>query len=602
MLISRGGWKDEKAQLRYLWQLMAEDQVRDTEIVCQISLGNDKLVKERMLTLTKQANLAANSSVHGDVNATLRMQDSLEAQASLYSGEVPIKLGLTILVHRPTLVQLEDACYFVSSRFKRPAWVVRETEYAWKLWVDTFPMVWNRMLSKPFQRFSTYLSGEAPGLMPLVKTRSFDKQGFELISTEGGSPIYLDLYRQHRHLGIFGATRSGKSVLASGILLQALARGLPISAMDFPRPDGTGTFSDLCHFFGEQASYFEISKEASNLFEPPNLKGLPLEVQNQRFDDYKDYLVEVLQTMVVGIKPRGEVNPDNVRSLLTLAVNRFFHDEAVRKRYVAAFTQGFGSMVWSQTPTLADFYKFCALERLQLLSPSTQIINALEYIKLRLRFWLDSRLGKAIAQPTSFRSQAPFLVIALTNLTNQEDATMLAMLTYLTALRRSLAAISSIFFLDEAPILFEYNAIANLVGKLYANGAKSGIRAIINAQEIESIMRSEAGTKIFANMDTKLIGRVESMQVEVYSRHFGYPRSLIAANGTEAYYPRLDGLYSFWMLDDRGICTPCRYYPSDELFAVVANNPEEAKAREEIMSQSKNKFEGVARCVQLRAA
>jgi len=104
---------------------------------------------------------------------------------------------------------------------------------------------------------------------------------------------------------------------------------------------------------------------------------------------------------------------------------------------------------------------------------------ALNMIDLRLRFWLSSRVGRAISAPSSFPTDAQLLVFALRNLSNEEDAAVLALSAYAAALRRALEAPASIFFIDEAPILFEFDEIGTLIG----NGAKAGIRVIISAQD-----------------------------------------------------------------------------------------------------------------------
>ena len=591
-----GGWRNKEAQLRYLWRLVAADEVFDTEIVCQLWAGNPKILKDKLRSLTKQADL-----IEG-VASEIRQQKTIEAEASLYSGEMPLYLSLVFLVHRPSEYELELACKTICSKFHRPAWVVRETEYAWKIWLDTLPVAWQRMLTNPFKRNSIYLTGEAPGLMPLVKTRSNDNSGFELIAQEGGTPVYLDLYRQHRHLAIFAATRSGKSVLLSDILLQALFQGLPVTALDFPRPDGTGTFDTLCKFLGKRASYFDIGAESSNLFEPPDLRGLSKKLQEERFADYCDYLVEVLMLMIVGLSSRNNFDPDAVRSLLTLASDKFFNETEIRKRYGAAFKSGWGSPAWQKMPTLEDFWEFLSVERLQISSPTPEIMGILEFCRLRLRFWLKSRVGKAISRPTSFRSDAPFLVIALRNLGNAEDAAVLASLVYLAALRRSLASPASIFFIDEAPILFQFDSIAALIAKVFANGAKSGIRAIIAAQEPHSIWQSPSGASILGNTSTKLIGKIEPTTTEYYVKYFKYPPSIISNNGTEKYLPNKAAFYSSWLLEDRGQLIPTRYYCPPELLAIVANNPEEVVVREQTFSRCGNKFQAVAQLAHQLAA
>jgi hypothetical protein len=271
------GWLDKNAQMRYLWEILARDTIFDTEIVCQMSRANDAMVKTNMQRLTKQSiTTAAVASKSGtvDVMAGLNLKKGVEAQEALYEGSLPFHTGVVFLVHRDTRAMLDDACRFLSSLFLRPAWVAPENEYPWLIWTQTFPICWQRLLVKPFNRRQVYLSSEVPGLMPLIKPRAIDKTGLELIAAEGGTPIYIDFCTKHRNIGLFGTTRSGKSVIASGLLTQALAYGMPVVAMDYPKPDGTSTFTDYTEFMGERGAYFNVSKESSNLLEVPDLSEL----------------------------------------------------------------------------------------------------------------------------------------------------------------------------------------------------------------------------------------------------------------------------------------------------------------------------------------
>lgn len=586
------GWVSEENQLRYLWDIISRQTVYDTEIFCQLQRGNAKVVRETVRSLTGQSNLSANMASDKnkiDVGAQMNAQETIEAEMALHSGAQPVYISIIYLIHRPTKKQLQRACQDFMSLFQRQGWVIRETEYAWKIWLDTFALLsWNKQLTKPFNRRKLYLSNEAPGMMPMVCNRTLDKKGFELISVEGGNPINLDLFERHRNLGIFATTRSGKSVLVAGLLVQALAKGIPVTALDFPRPDGTGTFNDFCNSLPNICSYFDIGNldQGINLLEPPNLRGLDKKLQIDRFNDFKVSLLGILRIMVLGISNRSlDVNPDAIESLLTLALEQFYQDDIILNRFGEAFSAGFGSDEWKLMPTLKDFIPFCSLERLQLTNPSMDTIKALDFIKLRLRFWLESRVGKVLSVPTTFPSDAQMLVVALRNLSSDVDAAVLVSLVYLAALRRSLAFPVSFYFLDEAPILFEYDEISKNVARLCANGAKSGIRVIINAQEPLSIARSAGGAKVLANISTRLIGRVQPPSLQDYVDVFRYPEWLIRPCTGEGFKPNKMQKYSNWILDDDGVLIPVRHYPSVELLALVANNPEESRMRTEFMEK-----------------
>jgi hypothetical protein len=594
-----GGWPNKASQLRYLWELLARDTVVDTEIFCQLTAANPAIVKTTLQRVLKQSNVTAalarekNKTI--DVGAQLKLKKSVAAQEQIYEGAVPIYVGIAILVHRPTVEKLDEATRYIENCFQRPAKVIRETEYAWKIWLQTLPIVWEGLLAKPFNRRQLYLTTEVPGLIPLVLTTEGDRQGFELIAEEGGTPIHLDLFNQHKNLALFATTRAGKSVLVSGILTQALAHKIPVVALDFPKPDGTSTFTDYTEFMERNGAYFDISKQSNNLFEQPDLRLLNSEQQRDRILDYISFLESALMTMVLGSKSENQLLSQTVRSLLNLALGAFFSDENIKQRYLEAIKGGFGSLAWQKTPTLQDFLYFCSPEYLQLDSIGSRVEDALNQIQLRLRFWLSSRVGKAISAPSSFPTDAQLLVFALRNLSDSEDAAILSLSAYSAALRRALSSPASIFFIDEAPILFEFDQISDLVGRICANGAKAGIRVILSAQDPDTIAKSKAASKILQNLTTRLIGRIQPVAVDSFQEILKYPREIIARNASESFFPRKEGIYSQWLLDDNGIYTFCRYYPGYEQLAVVANNPQEQAARQKTMQQYRDKYEAISK-------
>ncbi|MEO1560669.1 MAG: hypothetical protein AAFS12_13910, partial [Cyanobacteria bacterium J06632_19] len=593
-----GGWQNKSSQLRYLWELLARENVVDTEVFCQLSAANPAIVKTTLQRVLKQSNmtarLAEEKSKTIDVGAQLKLKKSVAAQEQIYEGAVPIYTSVVMLVHRDSLEKLDEAARYIENSFQRPAQVIRETEYAWKIWLQTLPIVWEGLLAKPFNRRQLYLTNEVPGLIPLVKTREGDGKGFELIAEEGGTPIQLDLFNQHKNLALFATTRAGKSVLVSGILTQALAHNIPVIALDFPKPDGTSTFTDYTEFMEDWGAYFDISKQSNNLFEQPDLRALSYEEQKDRFGDYVAFLESALMTMVLGSSAESQLLTQTVRSVINLALNAFFNDDGIRERYENAIKEGFRSLAWYKTPTLKDFLTFCSPEHLNLETQGERIEDALSQIHLRLRFWLSSRVGQAISAPSSFPTDAQLLVFALRNLSDSEDAAVLSLSAYSAALRRALSSPASIFFIDEAPILFEFDQISDLVGRICANGAKAGIRVILSAQDPDTIAKSKAASKILQNLTTRLIGRIQPVAVDSFETILKYPRDIISRNASESFFPRKEGVYSQWLLDDNGIYSFCRYYPGYEQLAVVANNPNEQTARNQFMETHADKYEAIS--------
>lgn len=588
-----GGWSSKLAELRYLWDVIARDDVIDTEIFAELSTANQAVVRTDAQRLMKQSNIIAITATKRqslDVGAQIRFKRTVAAQERMYEGETAIRAGVIILVHRKTLDDLQSATDYLETCFHQPAWVAREEEYAWKLWVDTLPINWHSQLSKPYDRRKVYLTSEVLGITPLICTNSTDQDGLEFLAEDGGTPIFVDLFNHHKNIGIFGATRCGKSCLMEQIFTHAQARNWPLVVLDFPKEDGSSTFSDYTRFVG--GSYFDVSKECLNLFERPDLRQIESSKRRERLEDYKDFLLSALLTMVVG-KSVDETLIKSVRSILSLALTAFFNDPEINRRYDEAEAEGFGSRAHFAGPTLKDFLGFCSPERISIIDES-DTHRALQFIRLSLQSWLETRAGRAISNPSTVRSDSLLLVFALRNLSSDDDAAIFALAAYAAAKRCTLRSPNSIFVLDEGPILFQYDEIAAIVGREFANGAKAGKRVVITGQDAETIYNSVAGPKIFANMSVRLIGVIEPAAVPSFERIFQIPNEIIAENASEDFFPKKDGIYSRWLVYTKGIYTVCRYYPSLVSLAVVANNPDEQEARTWFLENYPDKYEAIS--------
>ena len=590
------GWIDEGDQLRSLWEVLAKDRVYDTEVFCQIQLGNSRLMREKLKSLTKQSNVASALAADKndvDVGAQLKAEETIEAQASLIRGNVPLHTAVVVLIHRKDEKELDTACSNFIASFPRQGWCVRETEYAWRVWVETFPqLTWDKLLTKPFKRLQSYQTSEVPGVMPLCKTPILDNKGIEFISQEGGNPVYIDLFNTQRHLGYFATQRGGKSLGNCELFTLALAHNIPVTVLEFPKGDGTGTFSDYCHYLSSYCSYLDTGSSilGFNAVEPPDLSGRDPKQQVELLGDFKTYLKQLLFLLVFGGKEKDskEIDPERVSSLFDLIIARFYGNNQIVNRFAKAYQQGIGSAAWDSMPVLWDLLAFCSPERLELIDADSSTIKALKYIKLRLLAWKETKIGKILSRPTTFDSNKLMQVVALRNLGNNLDAAVMAMIFNLFAARRSLSYEKSIIFADEAPILFQWDSLAMAIGQHFAASGKSGIRVILCAQEPSSIGRSVAADMILANMTTRIIGRLQKGAIPAYEQWMGYPPELLAANVHYGINKR--GRYSEWLLDDSGIYIPVRFYPSDLLIALAANNADEAALRQKFFNNSTDKF------------
>jgi hypothetical protein len=588
-----GGWNSKFHELSYLWKVICREAVYDTEVFCQVTKANQGIVRENMRRVMKQSMLdqemISKKGPSMDVAASLKQKKSIRAQEELYEGAVALQTATVFLVRRDSLVRLDEACRFLENCFFQPARIEREREYAWRIWLQTLPITWEALLARPFNRRLLFLTGEAPGMMPLVCPNPIDRRGFELITEEGGVPIFIDPFTQHRNVAFFGTTRSGKSVAISGVLTHGLARGIPTIIMDFPPSDAASTFKDWTEFMG--GAYFDIGRECNNLLELPDLSQFSEKERQDRMSDYADFLESAVMTMIFGAgeatTSEDRIFRQTLRSMIGPAIRKFFVYPPIAERYTAAQTDGFGSLAWDNTPTLVDFLayfrKFGTADLSEDAKKDSMTGRAVAQVERQLTFWVNSRVGKAISRPSTFRTDSLLLVFALRGLSDAEDASVLALAAYSAALRRTLSNAQSIFFIDEFSVLMEWSQIGQLIARLCANGAKAGIRVFLAAQDPNTLLTSASGPKIIQNISLRLIGRIQPVAIESFQKFFGYDQSIISVNASERFYPQVSEMFSQWLVDDGTRTTYARFYPSAELLAVVANNTDETACRQQFM-------------------
>ena len=91
-------------------------------------------------------------------------------------------------------------------------------------------------------------------------------------------------------------------------------------------------------------------------------------------------------------------------------------------------------------------------------------------------------------------------------------------------------------------------------------------------------------------MTTQLVGRIQPTAVDSFVEILKYPREIIIQNSTESFFPKKEGIYSQWLINDMGTFTQARFYPAYQLLAAVANNPDEQLARTAAIAGASNKL------------
>ncbi|MEG3918056.1 hypothetical protein QUA07_02775 [Microcoleus sp. T3_A4] len=591
-----GGWLNTREQLQWLWKIMSNSYVRDTEAVVEISAAPNFIIQDNLARQAKQSKTAKKRALEKgqgrDVGAEVKQEESFEAQKKMYKGARAIHAAVTFLVYRPTPEQLTHACQMLSHSFGS-AKVLRERNIAWQLWLETLPITVSWLLHSSSlinERRLTLDTETVPGILPLTAVRDIDSKGVEFI-TKGGKPVYVDLmHNQTSRAVITGESGCGKSVLGWRFAADAIAANIPVVGMDISAGSGS-TFETAVKLLGDDGAYYDITSGSSNLLEIPDLRRFDREERSRRLDQWKEFIRKALTIISMG-KVRDPKLAQRVDAILLLTLKKFLEDPDIIERYNTAFEKGWKSTAWQEMPTLTNLLKFCTKEQLNLQNFTDFDRIAINQIITQCNALLASPLGKAIGRPSTFSPEPAVKFFALSGLGNEQDQYLMAINAHAACIRNALSHPKSLFIGDELSILFKKDGFAEVVGELCAVGRKNGISVLLLSQDIDSICDCSAGTMIMQNMVYRITGRLTSNGATSWIKNLGYPAEIISQNATEAFLPRAADLYSNWLIEKGGRFWQSRYYPGEMILASVANNQAELMARARMMAQYPNTLKG----------
>lgn len=595
-----GGWLTATDMMRYLYD--KPRGITNYKVVVTITPALNSLVQKNVQVLQQQSLDAINRANRRGFASTYSQTVKTEADKAsqrLYSGDIALRMTLCYLITEDSPEDVGISCKRLQSRFPLPADMEIEEDYVYETWLQCHPQLsFSLPLFKPYNRALPFYASNMPALTPLMKITSPDEEGLEFITEDEGTLFYLDFYKYHRHMLLLAATRGGKSVEFAKILLLAMCTNIPMVVVDYPRESGDSTFGPITSLLGDNGAYLNIAEESNNFFELPDLSRFSEDQIEMRMAEIKDYVLDLLMIIMFGATDT-KIDRENrtARSILGNFINVFYDDPKIAARFQAAIGAPIGSSEWKNVPTLKDFTNICNRQTLSMLLESSEIpeehLQLTNELRLRYESFMKTTVGRSMSQPTTIPTNAQLLVFAFKGIRNNEEAAILMASASAAAMRRSLSHPRSILFMDEASILSKFPALMGQVAKIAANGAKAGIRLIMALQTPASIANSKYSADIFANMSTRIIGRIEEADAETYSRIFNIPPEVIGVNCSEAFFPNKSEIYSRWLIEERGKRTFVRSYAPPLLLAAVANNPDEEEAKAAFLAHYPDEIEAL---------
>jgi len=585
----------DRGMIRYLWNPIILGGLKDYKIITQLQLSFQEAQKfdlGRQVRNSKRLVVDAERRNTVDINAEERLDDAVEGLHNLYNGSKIFETATTIWLYRNNPEALRDDFDTLVSLIPTPntELTLHAAEYAW---YQTFPFSRHRLLSKPNHRLHDYYSHELPGLLPLISPLTLDKQGLFFLTREGSVAFNINLFANPgSHLAIFGTTRAGKSIILGDIIFNAYLRNIPVVAFDYPKETtGSSTFTDLTNTMrelGGSAGYNNIADCHINFLQMPDLRFVLY--PEERFAEVKSFQVRGLMVLVMGELSNPEsmheqVFKQSVKNLLSSSLKDFHNDPQIQGRYAASIAAGHGTPEQANEPTLKDFEPFFArwfkeykLQNAEALSESDKDAGA--FILSQLRGLLNTQLGESISHPSTFEPDVSCLVFALKGISDNYQAAVYALAAYSALLQRALSQPACLFILDECPILFEFDAISQIVAQLCTNGLKWGVRVIISGQTPGTIYKSAGGDKIRDTVTKVLLGYIVAEAVGAFVETLKFRQEVIEKYGTGACALNKSEMRSCWCFKEGGRHVDLYYYPPDLLLCLLANNTDEQAAKD----------------------
>ncbi|BAZ09613.1 hypothetical protein NIES4071_14220 [Calothrix sp. NIES-4071] len=91
-------WVSVREQILWMWKVLSESHVRDTEAIVEISAANRYLTEDNLHRQAKQTKAARERALlkgtGRDVGAEIKQEESFDAQKKLYKGAVPLNCAM----------------------------------------------------------------------------------------------------------------------------------------------------------------------------------------------------------------------------------------------------------------------------------------------------------------------------------------------------------------------------------------------------------------------------------------------------------------------------------------------------------------------------
>lgn len=306
---------------------------------------------------------------------------------------------------------------------------------------------------------------------------------------ETRNPIFLDLENQsNKHFFIIGISGSGKSYAAKYLAIQQLFK--EDSKMYVLDPNGE--YKGICNALG--GDVIEISKESKSIINLFDLCG----------DDFGGKLLQLVSAFDIIM---GGLN-ESQKAILS---------DAVSSMYASKGIEADDESTWENTPPKFSDLKETLEKMRKEFGTSSPQARSLEALYRRIKMYCKGGVFGFLDQDTKIRSENPVLCFDLSRLPSAVKPLMIFVVLGFIQRQISKDREAKTVLIDEGWVLLRSKEAEQYVLEFVKTSRKFNASIGFITQEVEDLLRSDAGRSILNTASVKILMRLNASSINLVS-------------------------------------------------------------------------------------
>lgn len=548
-----------------------------------------------------------------NIAAETLQKEAIDAVKSLQEGDRPAFVTLGIWLYRDSVQELDSAMksLLLGLYSSNAEIAVNCCDYIWN---QSKRYGWQQLDTSPSDRRNVYFASESVVQMPSISPQKLDNKGIWFLDERFRTPVWFDLlHKSPNNFALIAEVGGSKSTVLFSFLMQACAYQYPTIMFEFPRPDGTSTFTEaleLMRLQEKKIAYVDVRKNIINCLERTSLAHLELAIRdgyarletcaesdrvgivanikfleekmNGAIEDTRSNHIEILVAFILGHEPDPKT-AEIAEAMIADVYLAFIRQPEIIDDYDVAVRSGFGNPGYERMPTLPRFAEFAEAYFKERIDTDKTLFDssrtAIDRILIGLNPGsLSSVLGRSIGGQSSFEiGSADVAVLSLTNVSANKDSLVYASIGMQLVAQKSILSEKSLFICEESTVLYGMVPWAKKIAESPPKLRKQGTVFGAAFQNIGCVFATPYGDQIFGNLQKKFILKINETTLKQVVEYLGFPKEIAKDYIGRTISP--ETLTSRLCVMDGNTVIPLLHCPSELHVAITATNLEEVSAR-----------------------